>query len=69
MVSKFKLKKGFKSINKLEELNPEVLKMLGNLYRKGTESSAETGLGALENPSDGNKKAKIVLSDGEFGKY
>lgn len=65
MVSKFELKKGGAVLNNLNELNPEVLKMLGDMalkkqnYMDVSEPQAEFA----------SAKPKIVLSDKEFGKY
>lgn len=66
MVSKFKLKKNTKTYGKLEELNPEVLKMLENMSQKG-----KTNSGIIEGniAREAVKNTKIALSDKEFGKY
>jgi methyl-accepting chemotaxis protein len=66
MVSKFKLKKVTESYSKLDELSPEVLKMLENMSKKETTNSS-----AIKGTSDkeATKRTKIALSDKEFGKY
>jgi len=66
MVGRFKLRKKAKAYGKLEELNPEILKMLEEMSRKGkTETSLTEGSTAGEAAMD----TKIALSDKEFGKY
>lgn len=66
MVSRFKLKQTDKSFSKLEELNPEILKMLEEMAgkKKSNTSPAEEA-----NAEAAVSKAKIALSDKEFGKY
>lgn len=66
MVSKFKLKKADKSVDKLEELNPEILKMLEDMAEKKKMNSSPAEETYAEAAAS---KAKIVLSDNEFGKY
>jgi methyl-accepting chemotaxis protein len=66
MVSKFKLKKAGKSVDKLEELNPEILKMLEDMAEKKKMNSTPAEETYAEAAAS---KAKIVLSDNEFGKY
>lgn len=65
MVNKFKLNKVEKTINNLDELNPEVLKMLEDLAerRKMGENVSDKSLREMD------AKQKIVLIDKEFGKY
>jgi len=65
MVSRFRLKKLDKSVNNLEELSPEILKMLEDMAdKKKADSSPEEA-----NAEVAASKAKIALSDKEFGKY
>ncbi|NOW65071.1 methyl-accepting chemotaxis protein [Clostridium saccharobutylicum] len=66
MVSKFELKKNVKSYNALNELNPEVLKMLDEMSEKKKHQTSYSNDGYKENES---VKSKIILSDKEFGKY
>ncbi|KJS20562.1 MAG: chemotaxis protein [Clostridiaceae bacterium BRH_c20a] len=66
MVGKFKLKQNVKSYSKLDELSPEVLKMLEDMSEKkktnsGSKEEAYSEVAAT--------KTKISLSDKEFGKY
>lgn len=62
MVSKFKLKKNVKSYDSLDQLNPEVLRMIEKMSEKNnTNSSSEEEVETTE--------PKIALSDKEFGKY
>lgn len=63
MVGKFKLKKNA-AYGRMEELNPEVLKMLENMSRKGKTNSI-----AIEDTPGEVETKKIALSDKEFGKY
>ncbi|MGE5613577.1 MAG: methyl-accepting chemotaxis protein [Bacillota bacterium] len=65
MVNRFKLKKADKSINNLDELNPEVIKMLEDLAEKKKKGVDAPG----ENCQKEDSKKTIVLSDKEFGKY
>lgn len=66
MVSKYRLKKSFSS-NSINELNPEVLKMLEQMAEKKKPEPKQAGTGTPKK----SKKSKeaIVLSDSEFGKY
>ncbi|MEG6523228.1 HAMP domain-containing methyl-accepting chemotaxis protein [Desulfotomaculum sp. 1211_IL3151] len=59
MVSRFKLRKSSSSWNKLEELSPEVLRLLESLQEKKVAAASESN----------EPKLKIALSDSEFGKY
>jgi methyl-accepting chemotaxis protein len=65
MVSKFNLKQNTNDFNNLDEINPEVLKMLEKMSSKNKNDSKN------KNHSDEvtNTKHKISLSDKEFGKY
>ena len=67
-VARFKLKKNNKSydkIDRLEELSPEILKMLEDMSgKKDVEKDNEE-----EKEIDTKEKPKIALSDKEFGKY
>lgn len=66
LVARFKLKKSIKTYNKLEELNPEVLKMLEDMSQRGKTKSVEIG----DSSSKGTAlNTEIALSDSEFGKY
>jgi methyl-accepting chemotaxis protein len=70
MVGKFKLKKASQSYSKLENLSPEVIKMLEGLSEKKKEnlkSVEESRTVAAASGKD--RERKIVLSDKEFGKY
>lgn len=60
MVGKFNLKQG--SLSSLDDLNPEVLKMLDDLGEKKRNASR----GEIQAAAN---KVKIALSDSEFGKY
>jgi methyl-accepting chemotaxis protein len=64
MVAKFKLKKGSLHSNTLDELDPEVLKML-----EGMKNKKKTAESPDEETNAEASKNKIVLSDKEFGKY
>lgn len=66
MVGKFNLKKNIKYYNDLEELNPDILKMLEKMAEKKNSRSIATN-NAYEETSV--TKSKIALSDNEFGKY
>ncbi|AKN29584.1 chemotaxis protein [Clostridium carboxidivorans P7] len=66
MVTKFNLKKNIKYYNDLGELNPEVLKMLDRMAEKKNSRSIATNNAYEEAVVT---KAKIALSDKEFGKY
>jgi len=71
MISEFKLKKTNQSYSdRLEDINPEVLKMLENMSRKINDVSKDTEENDVEyTSSKEQKEKKIVLSDNEFGKY
>lgn len=64
-VARFKLKSqsSFSSINKMSNLNPEIIKMLENI--KGSTSN---NMVPQQKPAEVNSK-KIFLNDNEFGKY
>ncbi|WHH61092.1 methyl-accepting chemotaxis protein [Petroclostridium sp. X23] len=66
MVSRFKLRKTSQSYNKLEDIDPEMAKMLESMAekRKGVGNIAEEAYGEAA-----ISKSKITLSDKEFGKY
>jgi methyl-accepting chemotaxis protein len=66
LVAKFKLKKNSKTYGKIEELSPEVLKMLEDMSQKGKANSSEIW-DSSEKETAANPK--IALSDKEFGKY
>ncbi|AWI04173.1 methyl-accepting chemotaxis protein [Clostridium drakei] len=66
MVAKFNLKKNIKYYNDLEELNPEILKMIEKMAEKKNSRSLATN-SSYEEASV--TKSKIALSDNEFGKY
>jgi methyl-accepting chemotaxis protein len=66
MVNKFKLKQNVKSYSSLDELNPEVLRMLENMSESKKQKSNFSENTYKEAASG---KTKIVLSDNEFGKY
>ena len=66
MVGKFKLKQNVKSYSQVDDLSPEVLKMIEDMAARkkansGHKELARTGVAA--------SKKKIALSDKEFGKY
>ncbi len=65
-VSQFKLKKVNGSYRSLEEISPEVLKMLENMNAKKKDAN-RTDEDYSDPTSTGLKK--IILSDKEFGKY
>ena len=74
MVSEFKLKKVYQSYSdKLEDLNPEVLKMLENMSKSKHEGiKAAEGNNVEYTPPMESRELKentIILSDNEFGKY
>jgi len=54
MVGRFKLKRNNGSYNKIQEINPEVLRLIEDMAEKNKQP---------------NSKIKIALSDKEFGKY
>lgn len=66
MVGKFKLKQNVKSYNRLDELSPEVLKMLEGMAENRKTNLSLTGEALSEAATT---KMKIALSDKEFGKY
>jgi methyl-accepting chemotaxis protein len=71
MVGNVKLKKANASYGKLEELNPEILKMIENMSEKKDNShqgAADKKSSAKKETGKGKGKG-IVLSDKEFGKY
>ncbi|MCK9216650.1 MAG: methyl-accepting chemotaxis protein [Firmicutes bacterium] len=67
MVGKFKLKGIDRSYSKSDELSPEVLKMIESMTEKKKGETEEEN--KVEMDEENRKKAKIVLSDKEFGKY
>ncbi|MEN6316773.1 MAG: methyl-accepting chemotaxis protein, partial [Clostridiaceae bacterium] len=69
MVGKVKLKKVSQTYNKLEELDPEVMKMIENMYKKkydGPKSEEDKGEASAAKNAKGKK---IYLSENDFGKY
>ncbi|WHH60392.1 methyl-accepting chemotaxis protein [Petroclostridium sp. X23] len=66
MVDKFKLKQNDKSYRELDELSPEVLRMLEGMTEKKKNSSSPMIESFKEAAAS---KQKIALSDKEFGKY
>lgn len=65
MVRRFKVKNTFVSRNSYDELNPEIIKMLEQIYEnRKTELEQEN-----EQKKNKTQKEAIVLSDSEFGKY
>lgn len=66
MVGKFKLKQNVKPQSKLNELNPEILKMLEKMAQNGKDNPE-----FAEEVYEGvpASRPKIALSDNEFGKY
>ena len=66
MVSNFKLKQSVKSYNTLNELNPEVLKMLDEMAEKKKYQTSHIN---EEYREPAITKSKIILSDNDFGKY
>ncbi len=65
MVSRFKLRKNTKTYNHMEELNPDVIKMLEDMSGKKKSNG-----NAIESRNiSGTTKSKIALSEREFGKY
>jgi methyl-accepting chemotaxis protein len=68
-VSRFKLKKASgSSFRGLEELNPDVLRMIENMSHKKKSSYNSVNLGRAEAAATGSKP-NISLSDQDFGKY
>jgi len=68
MVSRFKLKQNFKSQMRLDELNPEVLKMLEKMS-ESKKGSINTDNVINKPVANEIKENKIALNDKEFGKY
>lgn len=66
MVSKFKLKQNIKSYSSLDEISPEILKMLESMSEKKKSAS---GSQSVSHDPGTHPKPKIALSDMEFGKY
>lgn len=62
MVKKFKLKKKVKAHDRMEDLSPEVLKMLNNMSQKGKTN-------VIDNFYADESTKKNALSDKEFDKY
>jgi methyl-accepting chemotaxis protein len=81
MVNKFKLKKTDKTPDKLEDLDPEILKMLENMRenkKRNTipveQAQTEAAASKSNNTEEAQAgvaapKTKIELSDNDFGKY
>lgn len=70
MVGKFKLKKAGLKLTSLEELNPEIIKLLESMARKRKEDGGSISTAEAEAAvSKADSKLKIALSDREFGKY
>lgn len=66
LVSKFKLKNTGSNYNEIENLNPEVLKMLQNMKET---KSFKNEIREIKTNTNSNSKINISLSDKEFGKY
>lgn len=66
MVSKFKLKKNIKSYSQIDDLSPEVIKLLENMSEKKKNNSHPLEEAYAEVAAS---KTKIALVDNEFGKY
>ncbi len=70
-VSRFKLRKSNNSVHTykgVEDLNPDILKLLDQMNsRKGSSSAVNEGQGQKEAAAAAPKK--IILSDRDFGKY
>jgi len=66
LVGKFNLKKSNSTIKNLDELSPELLRMLENMAEK--KRSTDTHLHEKKGEAK-SLKMKIALSDSEFGKY
>lgn len=64
-VSRFKVKTN-SNYNSLQELNPEVLKMLENMSERSKNKVIDV---PAEREKKSNSKVNISLSDNEFGKY
>lgn len=67
MVGRFKLRHQRKSVNNINELNPQVLAMLDNMGEKKKNSLKPAP--AQEQGENPNPQMEILLSDKEFGKY
>lgn len=65
-VSKFKLREAVPVANKYEELSPEILKMLEDMYENKKENAISYSEG---NGEADTSKIKISLDDKEFDKY
>jgi methyl-accepting chemotaxis protein len=65
LVSKFRLKKYEVTNNSFERINPEVLDMLENMYKKNKIDDHND----RSNKRGAVTKSKILISDDEFGKY
>lgn len=65
MVGKFNLKKNVKAYNSLDELNPEILRVIERMAEKKNKANFTSK--AYEEAAITN--SKIALSDNEFGKY
>jgi methyl-accepting chemotaxis protein len=65
-VSKFSLKKSRSSFSKYSELSPEIMSYLESRPDRATYGQQHNDEGTNKKPSS---KAKIALSDAEFGKY
>lgn len=69
MVSRFNIKSSM-SINTLDELNPEVIKMLEKTANKRRTGEVKSMGGAVKSKHDSNDlKPSIDLTDKDFGKY
>jgi methyl-accepting chemotaxis protein len=66
MVNAIKLRKNIAVAGKYEELSPEVLKMLENMYKDKKEDVSST---RDKKEVSEDKKIKISLNDNEFDKY
>lgn len=69
MVGKVKLKKISQTYNKLEGLDPEVMKMIESMYKRkndGSKSEEDKGEASIVKNTKGKK---IYLSENDFGKY
>ena len=62
-VSRFKIKRVNAKYDRMDEISPEVLQMLQNKYNKMNAQTVDASSEKKE------KKLKISLSDGEYGKY
>lgn len=69
-VSRFSLRKENHSRDRIENLNPEMIKMLEDMIskRKSGETGGETSV-KTDKQISGSHKPSISLSDKEFGKY